>query len=91
MDYLDDTLKDPEEVERFLQLPNLGVVPDFHSLETVDQPKLRLLNGGADRIEEREQSNEANALILSPSKAAITGARPLTAAISPARSNSRGA
>jgi polysaccharide biosynthesis transport protein len=30
-DYLDNTLKTPEEVERYLRLPNLGVVPDLFS------------------------------------------------------------
>src|SRR5262249_14566785 len=32
-EYLDNTLKNPEEVERYLRLPNLGIVPDFSSLE----------------------------------------------------------
>ncbi|MBI4639264.1 MAG: polysaccharide biosynthesis tyrosine autokinase, partial [Candidatus Tectomicrobia bacterium] len=32
-EYLDNTLKTPEEVERYLRLPNLGVVPDFLSLD----------------------------------------------------------
>jgi polysaccharide biosynthesis transport protein len=81
MDYLDDTLKDPEEVERFLRLPNLGVVPDFQSLETAPPTRAHLANDRSfARIEEREQRSEAKALILSPSKAMITGARPLTAA-----------
>jgi succinoglycan biosynthesis transport protein ExoP len=31
-EYLDNTLKTPEEAERYLCLPNLGVVPDFLSL-----------------------------------------------------------
>jgi succinoglycan biosynthesis transport protein ExoP len=31
-EYLDNTLKTPEEAERYLALPNLGVVPDFLSL-----------------------------------------------------------
>ena len=29
LDQLDNTIKSPEEAERFLQLPTLGVVPDF--------------------------------------------------------------
>src|SRR5437773_6845810 len=28
-DQLDNTIKSPEEAERFIQLPTLGVVPDF--------------------------------------------------------------
>jgi len=30
LDYLDKSLKNPEDVEYYLGLPNLGVVPDFH-------------------------------------------------------------
>ncbi|MGH8071820.1 MAG: GumC family protein [Candidatus Entotheonellia bacterium] len=33
LEYLDNTLKTPQEVERYLRLPNLGVVPDFLSLD----------------------------------------------------------
>jgi polysaccharide biosynthesis transport protein len=33
LEYLDNTLKTPEEVEHYLRLPNLGIVPDFLSLE----------------------------------------------------------
>jgi capsular exopolysaccharide synthesis family protein len=33
LEYLDNTLKTPEEVERYLRLPNLGVVPDFLRLD----------------------------------------------------------
>jgi len=29
LDYMDNTLKDPEEAERYLRIPNLGVIPDF--------------------------------------------------------------
>jgi succinoglycan biosynthesis transport protein ExoP len=32
MEHLDNTLKTPQEVERYLRLPNLGSVPDFWSL-----------------------------------------------------------
>lgn len=32
-EYLDNTLKTPQEVERYLQLPHLGVVPDFAAVE----------------------------------------------------------
>jgi polysaccharide biosynthesis transport protein len=31
-EHLDDTVKAPEEVQRYLNLPNLGVVPDFLAL-----------------------------------------------------------
>jgi polysaccharide biosynthesis transport protein len=33
LEYLDNTLKTPQEVERYLRLPNLAVVPDFLSLD----------------------------------------------------------
>jgi capsular exopolysaccharide synthesis family protein len=32
LDHLDSSLKTPEEVERYLQLPSLGLVPDFTKL-----------------------------------------------------------
>jgi capsular exopolysaccharide synthesis family protein len=35
-EYLDNTIKTPEEVECYLHLPNLGVVPDFSSLNYPD-------------------------------------------------------
>ena len=33
-EFLDNTLKTPEEVERLLQLPNLGTVPDFQGMSS---------------------------------------------------------
>jgi polysaccharide biosynthesis transport protein len=33
LEYLDNTLKTPEEVEHYLRVPTLGIVPDFLSLE----------------------------------------------------------
>ena len=44
-EYLDKTLKDPDEVERLLHLPSLGVLPRFasngaHASENVDQDLL---------------------------------------------------
>jgi succinoglycan biosynthesis transport protein ExoP len=32
LEYLSSTLSSPEEVEKYLQLPNLGVIPEFSSL-----------------------------------------------------------
>lgn len=34
LEYLSNTLNSPDEVEKFLRLPNLGVVPEFSSMET---------------------------------------------------------
>ena len=33
LEYLDDTLKTPEEIERYLRLPSLALVPDMHGLQ----------------------------------------------------------
>jgi capsular exopolysaccharide synthesis family protein len=43
VEYLDNSLKTPQEVERYLHLPNLGTVPDFLSL---GERYLRLPNLG---------------------------------------------
>jgi polysaccharide biosynthesis transport protein len=32
LDYMDNTLKDPEEAERYLRLPNIGIIPEFSRL-----------------------------------------------------------
>jgi capsular exopolysaccharide synthesis family protein len=47
LEYLSNTLNSPDEVEKFLQLPNLGVVPEFSDaerqakeLESADRPLL---------------------------------------------------
>jgi succinoglycan biosynthesis transport protein ExoP len=32
LDHLDNTLKDPEEAERYLRLPNIGIIPEFSRL-----------------------------------------------------------
>ncbi|HVA40143.1 MAG TPA: polysaccharide biosynthesis tyrosine autokinase [Candidatus Binataceae bacterium] len=34
LDYLDNTLKDPEEAERYLRLPNIGIIPEFNRLNS---------------------------------------------------------
>jgi polysaccharide biosynthesis transport protein len=34
LEYLDNTLKDPEEAERYLRLPNIGIIPEFKSLNS---------------------------------------------------------
>ena len=36
LDFLDNTLKNPEEAENYLRLPSLGVVPEFASLGIAD-------------------------------------------------------
>ena len=46
MEFLDNTLKNPEEAESYLRLPNLGVVPEFSSVngQTAYAPR-QLMNG----------------------------------------------
>ena len=46
MEFLDNTLKNPEEAENYLRLPNLGVVPEFSSVngKTAYAPR-QLMNG----------------------------------------------
>jgi succinoglycan biosynthesis transport protein ExoP len=34
LDYLDNTLKNPEEAERYLRLPNIGIIPEFSRLNS---------------------------------------------------------
>lgn len=34
IDYLDNTLKDPEEAERYLRLPSIGIIPEFKRLNS---------------------------------------------------------
>jgi polysaccharide biosynthesis transport protein len=34
LDYLDNTLKDPEEAERYLRLPNIGIIPEFSRINS---------------------------------------------------------
>jgi capsular exopolysaccharide synthesis family protein len=34
LDYLDNTLTDPEEAERYLRLPNIGIIPEFSRINS---------------------------------------------------------
>lgn len=34
LDYLDNTLRDPEEAERYLRLPNIGIIPEFKAINS---------------------------------------------------------
>jgi succinoglycan biosynthesis transport protein ExoP len=34
LDYFDNTLNDPQEAERFLRLPNIGIIPEFSLLNS---------------------------------------------------------
>ncbi|HEY1851930.1 MAG TPA: polysaccharide biosynthesis tyrosine autokinase [Candidatus Binataceae bacterium] len=59
----DNTLKNPEEAENYLKLPNLGVVPEFSSVngKSAYAPR-ELLSGGAGR----------NSTVLPPGRELVT-------------------
>jgi capsular exopolysaccharide synthesis family protein len=58
-EYLDNTLKTPQEVERFVQAPTLGIVPDFTS-----EPLRRQLTPTASRATPASEAS-AKELLLS--------------------------
>ena len=69
LEYLDNTFKTPEEVERYLHLPNLAMVPDFFSL-----PERKQMYGTPPRIsfplpEDMEAAKELIPARLPPSLA----------------------
>jgi succinoglycan biosynthesis transport protein ExoP len=69
LEHLDNTLRTPEEVERYLRIPNLAVVPDFLCL-----PKAR--KNGKSRISRSESSLHSSLCV--PSKKAGGSALPLS-------------
>ncbi len=60
LDYLDDRLKTPEETERHLGLPSLGMVPDFFNLNGA--------RAGASRYVSREANIDLDAQHQPPSR-----------------------
>jgi capsular exopolysaccharide synthesis family protein len=80
-EYLDNTLKTPEEVERYLRLPNLGIVPDFSSVNQRGygkRPKaLRRASAQAGSEEKKEEAS-ANGRSRSPSKELVLAHHPLS-------------
>jgi len=50
LDYLDNTLKTPEEVEKKLALPSLGVIPRFNVRDSKLFPKLLTAEGDGDGV-----------------------------------------
>lgn len=54
LDYVDNSLKTPEDVSAHLKLPNLGVVPSFE-LESLAEPEEAISNDGAadERVDAR--------------------------------------
>jgi polysaccharide biosynthesis transport protein len=69
LEHLNNTLRTPEEVERFLRLPNLVVVPDFLSL-----PKPR--KNGKSRISRPESILHSKLCV--PSKKPVASSLPLS-------------
>ncbi len=43
LDYLDNTLKDPEEAERYLRLPNIGIIPEFSRMSAASYAPAKAL------------------------------------------------
>jgi len=60
LDYLDDRLKTPEDTERHLGLPSLGMVPDFFNLNGA--------RAGASRYVSREANIDLDAQYQPPSR-----------------------
>jgi len=52
-EYLSNTLNDPDEIERFLRLPNLAVIPefagDYKEIETEERAELRIASASGSR------------------------------------------
>jgi polysaccharide biosynthesis transport protein len=69
LEHLDNTLRTPEEVERYLRIPNLAVVPDFLCLPTARK-------NGKPRISRSESSLHSSLCV--PSKKAVGSALPLS-------------
>jgi capsular exopolysaccharide synthesis family protein len=64
-EYLDNTLKTPEDVERYLRLPNLAIVPDFlHLPKAPRNGKLRI---------SRQESTLNSKLCVPTKKVALSG------------------
>jgi capsular exopolysaccharide synthesis family protein len=60
MEFLDNTLKNPEEAENYLRLPNLGVVPEFSSVN------------GKTAYAPRQLMNGINSTVLPPGRELVT-------------------
>ena len=68
LEYLDNTIKTPEEVQRHLGLPSLGVVPDFATIAPTAGREAKTLEAP-----EQEQVEEGE--VPTPSRALTTPAR----------------
>jgi polysaccharide biosynthesis transport protein len=64
LEFLDNTLKNPEEAENYLRLPNLGVVPEFSSINGKSLYGPRELS--------RQLSLDQNSPALPPGKELVT-------------------
>ena len=61
LEFLDNTLKNPEEAENYLRVPSLGVVPEFSSI-----------NGASSPYGSRELLNDRPASALPPGRELVT-------------------
>jgi len=69
LEHLDNTLKTPEEVERYLRLPSLGVIPDFLNLRHA---------GGKKRLRIGSRGSVPNTQSGVPSKELVVSHHPLS-------------
>ncbi|HLK86432.1 MAG TPA: polysaccharide biosynthesis tyrosine autokinase [Candidatus Binataceae bacterium] len=51
LDYLDNTLKDPEEAERYLRLPNIGIIPEFSRMNASSYAPAKALASAAPSLD----------------------------------------
>lgn len=68
LEYLDDTISSTEDVETYLQLPALAVIP---SMLTMPKRKLLLVSGGNEQLDERAKSE---LLLYADSRSALAEA-----------------
>jgi len=60
LEYFDNTLKTPQQVEHYLRLPNLGVVPDFASIEPYNYTRHALPNASPSPLPAAPSVQELN-------------------------------
>jgi succinoglycan biosynthesis transport protein ExoP len=69
LEYLDDTIKTSEEIENYLQLPALAVIPTIDSI-----PKRKLLLVGKNEGEEEDDRAKSELLIYADSRSSLAEA-----------------
>jgi succinoglycan biosynthesis transport protein ExoP len=67
-EYLDDTIKGPEDVERYLRTPLLGIIPTFARSENESKRDLQAFNEPKSTISETFRSIRTGILFSSPDR-----------------------